>query len=196
MENSAYDAFDDPYAYPGTTILQNLLHIQEPQRLERFEVEMSFLRAEEPLPEGRFDASHYCKIHHHLFQDVYAWAGQYRTVRTSKGGNPFCYPEYIHEHMDVLFKRLENGSVLLNVSSVDFIRILAKFLGELNAIHPFREGNGRAQLAFLDLLGKAFSHPFSFSKLRRDKFLSAMIASYRGNIEPLVEELTYLLNDR
>jgi cell filamentation protein len=87
-----YDAFDDPYAYPGSSVLRNLLDIRDQQKLDAFEVEISTLRAEEPLPMGQFDSAHYCSVHHHLFQDVYAWAGQYRNVRTSKGGNPFCYP--------------------------------------------------------------------------------------------------------
>jgi len=56
---------------------------------------MSNSRAQEPLPTGKFTPQHYCKIHHHLFRDVYTWAGKPRTVRTSKGGNAFCYPEYI-----------------------------------------------------------------------------------------------------
>src|SRR6266403_4270572 len=64
-------------------------------RLEAFEIEMTTLRANEPLPDGGYNARHYCRVHHHLFQDVYTWAGKYRTVRTSKGGNPFCFPKYI-----------------------------------------------------------------------------------------------------
>ena len=78
-----YDAFDDPYAFPGTSVLRNRLDIRDAGTLEAFEVEISTLRAEEPLPHGPFDPAHYCSIHHHLFQDVYAWAGQYRTVRTA-----------------------------------------------------------------------------------------------------------------
>jgi cell filamentation protein len=76
MIAEGYDAFDDPYAYPGTTVLRNLLDIRDRSVLEAFEVEISTLRAEEPLPKGAFDPAHYCSIHHHLFQDVYEWAGQ------------------------------------------------------------------------------------------------------------------------
>ena len=93
MSFEAYDAFEDPYAYPGTIVLKNLLRIRHQAELEAFEVEISTLRSEEPLPDGDFDPAHYCAVHRHLFQDVYEWAGQYRTVRTSKGGNVFCYPE-------------------------------------------------------------------------------------------------------
>ena len=75
MISEGYDAFDDPYAYPGTTILINILDRRDPEIIEAFEVEISTLRAEEPLPEGNFDAAHYCALHHHLFQDVYDWPG-------------------------------------------------------------------------------------------------------------------------
>lgn len=133
-----YDAFEDPYAYPGSNVLQNRLDIRDARQLEAFELEVSALRAEEPLPQGNFDAPHYCLIHHHLFQDVYDWAGQYRTVRTSKDGNAFCYPEYIRSEMDSLFERFQPGQ-FADCNPEEFASLVAKFLGELNAIHPFRE---------------------------------------------------------
>lgn len=161
MNIEGYDAFDDLYSYPGTRVLKNLLDIRDQDTLEAFEVEISTLRAEEPLPDGAFDAAHYCGVHHHLFQDVYDWAGQYRTVRTSKGGNAFCYPEHISEQMDALFLGLRGGDVFVDLSLGAFLQEIARFLGELNAIHPFREGNGRSQMAFIGLIGATFAHPFA-----------------------------------
>jgi cell filamentation protein len=189
----AYDAFEDPYSYPGTTVLKNLLDITDQDTLQAFEVEISMLRAEEPLPEGEFDSAHYCCVHHHLFQDVYDWAGQYRTVRTAKGGNSFCYPENIPAQMDALFRGLRGGESFAKRSSDEFIRELSLFLGELNAIHPFREGNGRSQLAFIGLIGVTFRHPLNFERLNPVTFLPAMIASYFGNQGPLIVELKNLL---
>ena len=188
-----YDAFEDPYAYPGSNVLKNLLEITDLQELEAFELETSTIRAAQPLPEGNFDASHYCDIHHHLFQDVYEWAGQYRTVRTSKGGNAFCYPEHIGVAMDALCERFQNGQRFANLSSEEFALQTATFLAELNAIHPFREGNGRTQLSFLGLISETFGHPFHLERLERNAILSAMIASFVGNVQPLVHELTKLL---
>jgi cell filamentation protein len=193
MSIEGYDAFDDPYCYPGTTVLKNLLNIEDQNILDAFEVEISTLRSEEPLPEGNFDAAHYREVHHHLFQDVYEWAGKYRTVRTSKGGNAFCYPEYISAQMDTLFEGLGGGEIFVKSNSEEFIQAVGRFLSELNAIHPFREGNGRSQMAFIGLLGAAFDHPFDFERLDRHSFLPAMIASYFGNREPLILELRSLL---
>ncbi|MGA7343394.1 MAG: Fic family protein [Terracidiphilus sp.] len=189
-----YDAFDDPYAYPGTSVLRNRLDIRDAGSLAAFEVEIFTLRADEPLPHGIFDPAHYRSIHHHLFQDVYEWAGQYRTVRTSKGGNAFCYPEHIPAQMDALFLSIRGGKAFAEKSRSEFLREAARFLGELNAVHPFREGNGRAQLAFLGLIGVTFSHPFAFERIERNAFLQAIIESFLGRFEGLTAELGKLLD--
>ena len=68
---------------------------------------MTFARSEEPLPRGRLSARHYRAIQHHLFQEVYAWAGKARTVRLSKGDSTFCYPEHIGVEMRRVFAWLK-----------------------------------------------------------------------------------------
>lgn len=186
-----YDAFDDPYCYKGTATLKNKLGLRDPALLESFELEMTALRASEALPSGKFDPRHYRRIHHHLFQDVYRWAGRYRTVRTSKAGNPFCYPEFIDREMNRLFATL--GQWLAAENSEQFVRDAARFLAELNAIHPFREGNGRAQLAFISMIGQRAGFPLNFAAVQRASFLPAMIASYVGELDPLIAELRSLL---
>ncbi|WP_309500932.1 hypothetical protein [Bradyrhizobium arachidis] len=92
-----YDAVEDPYCYPGTTVLKNKLNLRKQTELDAFEAEITAQRAEEPLPSGRLGYAHYKAIHKHLFQDVFAWAGKIRKVWISKGGSMFCYPESI-EH--------------------------------------------------------------------------------------------------
>lgn len=193
MVFAGYDAFDDPYVYRGTATLRNKLGLRDPALLEAFELEMSTLRGNEPLPGGRFTPRHYQRVHRHLFQDVYAWAGRYRNVRTSKGGNLFCLPEHIKTQMNRLFEALRQGPIFAQPNKQQFITAAADFLAELNAIHPFREGNGRSQLAFLHLVGLAAGHPFDFSGVRRDRFMPAMIASFDGELAPLCAELTVLL---
>jgi cell filamentation protein len=106
-----YDAVEDPYCYPGTTVLINKLDLREQHALSEFELEISNQRATEPLPNGLFGVSHYLSIHKHLFQDVYGWAGKIRTVRISKDGNPFCFPENIDSQMKSLFGDLANASI-------------------------------------------------------------------------------------
>ncbi len=77
----------DPYCYPASDVLQNKAGLETAEALEAFETAMTFARSEEPLPPGRLSVRHYCAVHHHLFQDVYAWAGKFRTVRLAKGAS-------------------------------------------------------------------------------------------------------------
>lgn len=193
MTFGGYDAFDDPYSYKGTNTLKNKMGLRDPALLESFELEMTTLRANEPLPTGLYDARHYRRVHHHLFQDVYSWAGRYRTVRTSKGGNVFCFPEHISATMDKLFGEFAESGALTTEGAEGFIAEVARFLAELNAIHPFREGNGRSQLAFLAMLGSQAGFPFDFARVESRTFLPAMIASFLGDLEPLKRELSELL---
>jgi cell filamentation protein len=184
---------DDPACYPGTKVLRNLRDIVDSTALEEFEIEAVGQRSLQPPPEGDFNAAHYRALHKHLFQDVYVWAGEYRTIRTAKGGNWFCYPEHIGGQMDALFARLGGASFLPGGDEESFIAGLADFVGDLNAIHPFREGNGRTQLHFARLLGLRAGHPLRSEAVERDAFLRAMIDSFHGQLEALIDELERML---
>jgi len=134
MSGDGYEVFDDPYCYKNTFVLKNRANLRDARRLEAFELEMSSLRAEEPLPRGRFGPAHYRAIHRHLFGDVYTWAGRYRTVRTAKGGNVFCYPEHIDAQMNAPFLRLRaaafRGGRAADAFVIAVIRVTALKLGD------------------------------------------------------------------
>jgi cell filamentation protein len=102
-----YDAINDPYTYENSTVLVNKIDLRNQDELDDFEAEISNARSAEPLPDGQLDFAHYCAVHHHLFQDVYEWAGKPRTVRMSKQGNPFCFPEHIQAQASKLFAALK-----------------------------------------------------------------------------------------
>jgi cell filamentation protein len=176
-----YDAIEDPYTYENSTVLINKLDLRNQADLTAFEAEISNARADEPLPQGDLDFPHYCAVHHHLFQDVYEWAGQIRTVRISKQGNPFCFPENIGNEASKLFNDLRASNYFRDFSAEEFAAKAAHFLGELNAIHAFREGNGRTQLTFFALLANSAGHPLNLQKLDPDAMLKAMIASFDGD---------------
>jgi cell filamentation protein len=166
-----YEAQPDPYCYPGTEVLENVPGLRDAAALEEFELAIAAQRASEPLPAGRLSARHYRAIHHHLFQDVYGWAGRYRTVRLTKGRSTFCYPENIAPEMTRLFFALKRARFLRRLSADEFAARAAHFLAELNAIHPFREGNGRTQLSFVVLLAFRAGHPLSLTRLDPGEFL-------------------------
>ncbi|EJN08240.1 protein involved in cell division [Bradyrhizobium sp. YR681] len=191
-----YDAVENPYCYPGTTVLKNKLHLKRQVELDSFEAEITAQRAEEPLPAGRLTYSHYRAIHRHLFQDVYDWAGKIRTVRISKGSSLFCFPESIHREMSNLFRTLAAQKHLKGATPDEFVMKAAHFLAELNAIHPFREGNGRTQLTFLILLAQTAGHSLAMEHLDPDRIMRAMIESFDGSEDMLVRVLRELLNAR
>src|SRR5581483_3135883 len=180
-----YDAVADEYCYPGTTVLRNKLDLRDADELASFEAEMSDARADEEAPAGELDFKHFKAIHHHLFQDVYDWAGKTRNVRISKGGNPFAFPEHIENQAKKLFTQLKEDRLLQELLAKDFAEKSAHFLAELNVIHAFREGNGRTQLSFFLLLAEQAGHPIDLDRFDPDDVLDAMIASFEGNEAPL-----------
>ena len=120
-----YQAESDPYCYPGSDVLKNKAGLTGVAALETFETAMTFARSEEPLPLGRFSVSHYSAVHRHLFQDVYEWAGKFRTVRLSKDTSTFCYPENIGKEMQRLFAWLKTENYLQGQTTTAFVDGLA-----------------------------------------------------------------------
>jgi cell filamentation protein len=188
-----YDAADDPYTYENSTVLVNKLDLRDQSELDDFEAEITSARAGEPLPEGHLDFAHYCAVHHHLFQDVFDWAGTPRTVRISKQGSAFCFPEHIETQATKLFSDLKAKEYLENLPANEFAESAAHFLAELNAIHAFREGNGRTQLTFFALLADRAGQTLDLEKLDPDAMLSAMIARFDGDESDLVTVISGLI---
>ena len=189
-----YRAVSDPYCYPGTTVLINRLGLRDQAALDAFEAEITSQRATEPLPVGLLSYRHYRAIHRHLFQDVYAWAGKIRTVRIFKDGNAFCYPEHIDREMRRLFGELKRRKHLRELDSAIFASKAAHFLAELNAIHPFREGNGRTQLSFLIILAAEAGHPLAMARFNPKAMLRATITSFAGGAKPLSDLIFRLIS--
>ncbi|MGL4488166.1 MAG: Fic/DOC family protein [Rhizobiaceae bacterium] len=183
----SYASGDDALCYPDTGVLRNKAGIQSLKDLEAFELEMVVTRSKEIWPSGQLDTSHYLMLHRHLFQDVYDWAGTLRTIRIGKDGVWFCYPEYIEQEMFALFGWLNSENYFQFASSNEFAGKAARFMSELNAIHPFREGNGRTQMSFSALLVDNAELPFNTLELEPKRAMSAMIDSFRGNLLPLQE---------
>lgn len=189
----AYGAVNDPYCYAGTSVLKNIPGIRDQAALDEFEKALVRQRSLEALPQGRLTVRHYRSIHHHLFQDVYRWAGNFRKVRTHRGTSTFCYPENIDSQMRQLFNGLKQADYLAGLSTETFAASAAHFLATLNAIHPFREGNGRTQNAFLGLLAVRAGHRLDLTRLDAAAFRDAMIESFGGSEDPLADQIRNLI---
>jgi cell filamentation protein len=173
---------DDPYVYPGTSILRNFAELRDAERLDRFESDHCFARLlelyEKPVSLG-FGLKHLQQIHRHLFQDVYAWAGEFRTVNMAKGNSFFARPEYIIPELQKVLDRLASERFLRGTESQGFCERAAYFFGEMNAVHSFREGNGRAQREFLRELAVEAGYELAWDVVRQEEIHAASIASFQ-----------------
>ncbi len=187
-----YEEPDSKYCYPNSRVLKNKFEIRNAEEFEILENMAVGIRLQQNLPSGNLDEDHLKAVHFHLFQDVYEWAGVYRSVRIAKGESMFCYPENIPSEKKSLFKNTE----LLSSQSMIFGEFLvntASFLSTLNAIHPFRDGNGRTQLAFLRLISDAFWVTLDLIKTNAEAFIGAVIHSFHHDNSLLEAELEKIL---
>lgn len=188
-----YEIFDDTYCYAGTSVLKNRANLTIQSELSKFETFAVAKRSDEAIPAGNLSYSHYLVIHKHLFQDVYDWAGKIRTVRMSKGGSAFCFPEHIEKMMVALFNQLDADNYFRDLTSEEFAKGAAHFLSELNAIHPFREGNGRTQNIFLIILADRAGHPLDFERLHPPDMMQAMIEGFHTDEKALKDLIVQLM---
>jgi cell filamentation protein len=150
----------------------------------------------DPLARRGLSISHFRAIHRQLFRDVYSWAGRFRTVRISKGGSTFCYPENIAAEIKRLFEWLRTNHFLRGLSSREFSVEAAHFLAELNAIHSLRDGNGRTQNIFLFLIAAKAGYALDFTRLDIEGLGEAVIRSFGGDEVPLARQIEILIGLR
>ncbi len=178
------------YCYPGSSVLINRLDLQDAQQLEQAERTLSAARLIElykhPVP-GSFDLNHLQSIHHYIFQDIYTWAGQLRSVEIAKGLF-FCRAAYIRREADKLFAALHAENLLLDCPLEKLPFKAAYYLSEINAIHPFRDGNGRAQREFIRELLLRRGIKVNYAGVKPERMREASIASFGGDYS-LMEQL-------
>jgi cell filamentation protein len=187
---------DDPYVYPGTSILRNRLGITDPEFLDKQERSLVVLRGRRGVPRGSLDLTHLRAIHRHLFRDVYDWAGELRTVEISKDDQQFQFRQYIHTGMADVHRRLERSRFLRGLSAADFAAQAAVIVGDINYIHPFREGNGRTQLQYLKQLAAQAGHRLDLARIAGERWIAASISSHAADYRPMAEVISGALKPR
>jgi len=142
-------------------------------------------------PKGQFDAAHLKALHLFLFQDVYEWAGHTRNepVRLSDGttatepmmqklgGTSFLPGEQIPAALDQVADDIRTAGYLRGLPQERFAERAADVMSEINAIHAFREGNGRTQRTFMRELAKQAGHDLDFSVISGERMIQASIAA-------------------
>lgn len=176
-------AGSDPYVYLSSDVLRNKLGIRDQVALDRAEATFAAIRAYElasaPPPE-KFDLKHLQAVHKHLFGDLYDWAGKFRTVDISKGESRFAHFGQIENYGAQIFRELAKEGYLRDLSADQFAERAAHYLGELNALHPFREGNGRTTREFIGGLAQQAGYSIEWTGIERDAWVQASIESFHG----------------
>jgi Protein involved in cell division len=186
----------DPYINENG-VLKNKLQCETKEELEETEKILAIARIielnENPI-RGNYDLKHLQKIHEYIFQDVYEWAGEIRIINIAKGNTLFCPVENIEIYSQTVFDQLEKDKYLKNETEYDFCKKGAEYLGEINMIHPFREGNGRTQREFIKLLGQDAGYEINFKYIKEKQMKEASIRSVttdnKGFYEILKKSIT------
>ncbi|MBD9524428.1 Fic family protein [Ensifer sp. ENS02] len=201
------------YTYPDvpgdpdrTGVLRNKLGLTTHSALRTAEYALTNIRqveiAEGRGPSGNFDKAHLKAIQGYIFQDVYEWAGHTRNESPvvdgervepigglSKGGTAFLHGSRIEMGLDEAMKPIRDPQALRNASSEEFAERAGKVLSELNYVHPFREGNGRAQEAFISELGRHYGHEVDFTTISKPRMIEASIETTNDPSSPAMKHV-------
>ena len=183
----------DPYI-DENGVLINKKGIKDEFELDRVERSSSYMKAldldRNPI-KGKFDLKHLQDIHKHLFGDIYPFAGKIRDGYLQKGQQDFTMGYRIIPQAEKLFTQLKNEQFLKKTDPEKIAGRLAYYMGEINAIHPFREGNGRTQRIFISQLAKEAGFELTFSKSTQEEMINASIQAHRCDykgLESIIEK--------
>ena len=197
------DVAFDPYLIQGTHVLRNLESISSAEELSRFESSVSRLRMMEFFdsnPQVEPTLRGVQAIHYQLFQDVYDWAGQLRTINMGKGESLFLPLEFFPRGIKYFEQTLKEDHYLQGLNRVQFIERLAVNFDNLNVLHPFREGNGRTQRLFWSVIARDAGWDIQWSQISAQENIDASVqALLHVNYAPLIamfDRCVIPLNDR
>ena len=165
----------DPYFDDSIGDLRNLLGAKTSEELKELEPQIVFaneLELESTVIPRTNDLSELLLIHKQLFKGVYDWAGQIRAVdikKNAEGAEFFLVVSKISDAANYVFTELAKEKYLQDLSDKEFVKRLAYFYDQLNYIHPFREGNGRAQRVFWSRVAKDAGYDIDWSLVVDDE---------------------------
>lgn len=175
-----YESKNSVYCYKGTNVLVNKMNIKDPIALKNYEtsvIGLKLMALSKQGITGKFDVSHIVSIHKFLFEDIYPFAGLFRTENIAKDYFQFAEWEYIESELTRLLSELKSENFLANLTKEKFAERLAYYWAELNVLHPFREGNGRTTREFLRQLSLKNGYILNLHKISPQKLFNASIKS-------------------
>ncbi|MCF6291874.1 MAG: Fic family protein [Robiginitomaculum sp.] len=183
-----WNSHSDAYQYPNSTVLRNRFDARDGAELEALELNATLARMPEVqsfIQNQKITFKLWQNIHRILFQDVYEWAGKTRTVQLSKGGTLFAHPEHIQSEADRVFKELRGENYLRDLPKTELSQRLAYYFSECNALHPFREGNGRVQKLLFSELVRRLGYRIEWKQLSNDEHLRGVTDGYHNRFDTL-----------
>ncbi|MHC1791372.1 Fic/DOC family protein [Solidesulfovibrio sp.] len=190
----------DRFIDPQTGVLVNKLGITDADSLRQAEASLaawrSFEMATGPVS-GDFDFNHLRAIHAHLFGDIYAWAGEVRDVDLAKGDCRFANCRHIQTAGEALFAALGREEALRGLGASRLSERAGYYLGEINALHPFRDGNGRTQREFISQVVRQNGWRIAWENVKEAEMIEAsrnsllhgdnagLVQIIRDNLHPL-----------
>lgn len=189
----------DPYVYPGTYVLKNHFDIRDQRELDRLEADLvgsNFRQLSSDGISGDLNANWHKRIHHDLFSEVYPFAGEYRTIHIGKSGEaPYASPDFLQDNAAVIFRDLASKNYLKGLSPAEFRHEIARVMGELHVLHPFREGNTRTlQVATFEIAARA-GHHLDWRRLDPKTIRPAGTAAAFENYLPYERILASIMDD-
>lgn len=188
-----YESRNSIYCYKNSNVLVNKFNITNQNRLENVERRIVLnnlyeLRSNQYI--GEFDITHFTTIHKMLFEDIYPFAGLFRTENIAKDNFRFAEWNYIESELIRILSELKNEEYLKNKDKKELSIRLAYYMSELNVLHPFREGNGRTIREFIRQLAFINGYILDFEKYEPKVILNAMIRSVfnTGDLEEIINK--------
>ena len=166
---------NDPYTYEDGT-LKNKLNIRDHQELRKAEADIGFLKLinVDSVKSDKLNEELLKDIHHHIFENIFEWAGEYRTVPVYK--TELVIPGISLRYADVgsIGKELRKQMIELNMTEWDLDNIdklaytFARKIAVMWKIHPFRDGNTRTFLSFAYIFAKENGFPFDMELFTKE----------------------------
>ena len=178
--------------YPGTDVWINKKGITDPKALSVAEAELCVAQDRTRPILNNFTLPELCSIHKHLFGRLYDWAGETRSFTTSRRGDLFCRPDFIKSYFESdITRKLKRENFLVGTTREDFSKRAAHFVSEVNAVHPFNDGNGRLTRIFLNDLAQKAGHELDIQRIasRKDVWYDAMKNAFNGDMRALENEI-------
>jgi cell filamentation protein len=172
----------DPHFDYFAGVLRNLGSFTDQAKLDKFErrrTAAAIYELELNPVRGNFDQPHLQAIHKRIFEKVYPWAGELRRVNIARQGSyPFSLVQFLQRNLDGTFSQLASEGHLKGLGARSFIDRAGFYLGELNTLHPFREGNGRTQREFIRELAMEAGYKLNWGLVTQKQMYEASSLSH------------------